>query len=104
VRTADGRQINLLAVSKLPAKRLIGIMRGRWEQENGFKHGVERWGINQLDGRATQPCPPGHITVTLAPAANRSERKAIRALLQEVTKWRLTLPDDPRPLRFQSQV
>jgi hypothetical protein len=240
VRTADGRQINLLAVSKLPAKRLIGIMRGRWVQENGFKHGVERWGINQLDGRVTQPCPPetlipnparrrldrdlrlawmregnaraqlarlpegdprrepwsrdldqalaqqqelralrpqtpkhaplrdtelagklvrhldrykttidsvriacanvesdlavtlaahlrrpaeakkvlanlfrapgnvhaahGHITVTLAPAANRSERKAIRALLQEVTKWRLTLPDDPRPLRFQSQV
>ena len=24
-------------------------MRKRWRQENGFKHGVERWGINQLE-------------------------------------------------------
>jgi hypothetical protein len=30
-------------------------MRGRWRQENGFKHGVERWGINQLDRRSTEP-------------------------------------------------
>jgi hypothetical protein len=41
---------------------------------------------------------------TLAPAANWRERKAIRTLLHEVTKWRLTLADDPRPLRYQSQV
>lgn len=33
VRTAEGRQINLLAVSAHPAPRLIEIMRGRWGQE-----------------------------------------------------------------------
>jgi hypothetical protein len=37
-------QINLLAVSDQPAEWLIDAMRGRWQQENGFKHGVERWG------------------------------------------------------------
>lgn len=55
VRTPEDRQINLLAISSLPAARLIEIMRGRWTQENAFKHGVERWGINQLDGRTTVP-------------------------------------------------
>ena len=61
VREADGRQVNLLAVSTLPAARLIAIMRGRWRQENGFKHGVERWGINQLDRRKTVAYPPETI-------------------------------------------
>jgi hypothetical protein len=61
VREADGRQVNLLAVSELPAARLIAIMRGRWRQENGFKHGVERWGINQLDRRKTVAYPPDTI-------------------------------------------
>ena len=55
---------------------------------------------------------PGHviagksvITVRLAPAANRSERDAITALLARCNRQKLTLPGDParRPLRFQSQ-
>ena len=57
VLTEDGRQMNLLAVSKRPARRLLEVMRGRWNQENGFKHGNERWGINQLDGRTVVPYP-----------------------------------------------
>lgn len=61
VRTEDGRQVNFLAVSKLPAERLVEILWHRWRQENGFKHGVERWGINQLDGRSVEPYPPGTI-------------------------------------------
>jgi hypothetical protein len=44
VRTEDGRQVNFLAMSKLPAERLVEILWHRWRQENGFKHGVERWG------------------------------------------------------------
>lgn len=51
----EGHQINLLASSKREAERLIAIMRGRWCQENGFKHGNERWGINHLDARKVVP-------------------------------------------------
>jgi hypothetical protein len=61
VRTDEGRQLNLLAVSSRPAPRLIEVMRGRWRQENGFKHGNERWGINHLDGRTVVPYAPGTI-------------------------------------------
>jgi hypothetical protein len=46
LRMPEGRQINLVAVSEQDAPWLIGVMRGRWAQENAFKHGVERWGIN----------------------------------------------------------
>jgi hypothetical protein len=58
VRDEDGRQVNLLASSTLPAERLIAIMRGRWLQENAFKHGNERWGINHLDARKVVPVDP----------------------------------------------
>ena len=61
IRTEDGRQVNILASSKLPAAQLVEILWHRWRQENGFKHGVERWGINQLDGRSVEPYPPGTI-------------------------------------------
>lgn len=69
VRTEDGHQVNLLAVSRRPARRLIELMRGRWSQENGFKHGNERWGINQLDGRTVLPYPED--TVIPNPARRR---------------------------------
>jgi hypothetical protein len=72
VRTKDGRQVNFLAVSKLPAARLVEILWYRWRQENGFKHGVERWGINQLDGRSVESYPPG--TIIPNPARRRLER------------------------------
>src|SRR5579863_5227921 len=57
----DDRQINLLASSTLPAERLIEVMRGRWRQENAFKHGKERWGINHLDARKVTPVDPDEI-------------------------------------------
>jgi len=69
--TEDGRQINLLAVSKEPAWRLIEIITGRWVQENGFKHGKERWGINQLDRRKREHYPPD--TIIPNPARTRLE-------------------------------
>ena len=72
VRTADGRQVNFLANSTLPAERLVEILWLRWRQENGFKHGVERWGINQLDGRSVETYPPG--TIIPNPARRRLER------------------------------
>jgi hypothetical protein len=62
-------QVNLLAVSQEPVWRLIEVMQGRWVQENGFKHGNERWGINHLDGRTVNPYPPQ--TVIPNPARRR---------------------------------
>lgn len=69
VLTPKGTQINLLAVSDLPAQTLLRIMLGRWRQENGFKHGNERWGINQLDGRTVVAYDPD--TVIPNPARRR---------------------------------
>jgi len=77
----DGSQINLVAISTAPAERLIEILMGdepcktpsgRWQQENAFKHGDRRWGINQLDDRSVEPYPPG--TVIPNPARNRIDR------------------------------
>ena len=81
VRTPDDRQVNLLAVSSLPAARLLEIMRGRWSQENAFKHGAERWGINELDGRATAPYDPA--TIVPNPARRRLDRALRLARAQE---------------------
>jgi hypothetical protein len=72
VRTEEGRQISFLAVSKLPAARLVEILWNRWRQENGFKHGNERWGINHLDGRSVTSYPPG--TIIPNPARRRIDR------------------------------
>ena len=59
--TEDGNQVSILAFSKEPAWRLVEIITGRWVQENGFKHGKERWGINQLDRRKRLEYAPGTI-------------------------------------------
>jgi hypothetical protein len=72
IRTADDRQVNLLSWSQESAERVVAIMGKRWRQENGFKHGVERWGINQLDGRSVEPYPPH--TIIPNPARRRLDR------------------------------
>jgi hypothetical protein len=81
VRTADGRQVNFLASGKLPAERLVEILWGRWCQENGFKHGTERWGMNQLDDRSVEPYPPG--TIIPNPARRRLDRALRLARVEE---------------------
>ncbi|MBI4509072.1 MAG: hypothetical protein HY698_05525 [Deltaproteobacteria bacterium] len=68
----DGHQVNILAISKEPAERVIVVMRGRWGQENALKHGVERWGINQLDGREVEPY--AEDTIIPNPARRRLDR------------------------------
>lgn len=75
VRMPDGHQLNLLVNSTRSAVELLEVMSGRWRQENAFKHGVERWGINQLDGRRVQPFHPD--TIIPNPARRRLDR-AIR--------------------------
>lgn len=81
VQTADGRQVNFLANSTLPAERLVEILWLRWRQENGFKHGAERWGINRLDGRSVESYPPG--TIIPNPVRRRLDRALRLARLAE---------------------
>jgi len=76
----DGHQVNLLAVSDEPKERLIEIMLGRWVQENGFKHGNERWGINQLDRRRVEAYAPE--TIIPNPARRRLDN-ALRLARQK---------------------
>jgi hypothetical protein len=105
IRFGDGRQMNLVAVSEQPAQRLIDVMRGRWNQENAFKHGAERWGINQLDGRMTVPYPPD--TVIPNPARRRLDRALRLAKVREGEARRelARLPaDHPRRARFEREI
>lgn len=90
LRTPEGKQINLVAISTASVERLIAIMigeaptklpSGRWVQENGFKHGNERWGINQLDDRDVEIVPPG--TIIPNPARRRLDRALRLARLAE---------------------
>ncbi len=71
LRMPDKSQVNLLAVSREPAERLVEIMLGRWIQENAFKHGKERWGIDQLDSRKVVEYAPD--TVITNPARRKIE-------------------------------
>src|SRR5690606_15891448 len=72
---------NVLAVSREPAERLVEILWRRWNQENAFKHGVERWGLNQLDGRRVAEYPPG--TVVPNPLRRRIDRALRIARVEE---------------------
>ena len=81
IRTPEERQINLLAISEEPAAWLIERMFGRWCQENGLKHSVERWGINQLDARKTLAYPPD--TIVPNPARRRLDHALRLARMRE---------------------
>jgi hypothetical protein len=105
MRMADGRQVNLLAVSAEDAPWLIGVMRGRWAQENAFKHGVERWGINQLDARTVVPYPPE--TIVPNPARRRLDRalRLARARDGEARRALASLPQGhPRRARVEQDL
>ncbi len=81
MRTPEERQVNLLAISQEPAERLIEIQRGRWNQENGLKHGVERWRVNHLDGRRTEAYAPE--TIVPNPARRRLDHALRLACVDE---------------------
>jgi len=94
----DGNQVNLLAASTLPPEEQIRIQLQRWAcQENAFKHGNERWAINQLDGRNVEPYPADAIIPN--PARNRLDRelRLARALEgQARSKLARLDQDDPK--------
>jgi len=106
LRTTDGAQVNVLAVSKATADQIVTYMTRRWAcQENQFKHGVERWGINQLDGRRVEPYPPDAIIPN--PARARVERalRLARAAEGEAMRRLQTMdPGDPKRQRIERDL
>lgn len=102
---SDGHQVNLLAVSEERAARLIEVMLGRWVQENGFKHGNERWGINQLDRRKVLSYTPD--TIIPNPARHRLER-ALKLAREQEGRIRRELArienNDSRKERFEEEL
>lgn len=105
VRDDDGRQINLVAISQQPAEWLIGVMRGRWRQENAFKHAGQRWGQDQLDSRAVEEYPSD--TIVPNPARRRLDHALRLARVREGDARRLLarLPDgDPRQARHEKDL
>lgn len=105
VRTPDDRQINLVAASEEQADRLVSVMFHRWRQENGFKHGVERWGINQLDARRVDAYPPD--TIVPNPARRRLDHALRLACVSEGMARRELArleDDDPRRQRWVNDM
>jgi hypothetical protein len=85
--TEEGVQVNLLAVSELPAETLIRGHLARWgRQENQLKYGVERWGINHLDGRRVEEYPPDALIPN--PARRRLDRLLHLSHTAEGEAWR----------------
>ncbi len=87
----DNVQINVVASSTQSAQWLCRTLFTRWRQENAFRHGVERWGINQLDGRQVEDVPAGtmvtnprRIDLDKLLAEAREREKKLRLQLQQI--------------------
>jgi transposase len=103
LRMPDGVQINVLAVSAAPAPFVIRSLLARWaRQENQFKHEVERWGINQLDGRKVEPYPADEIIPNPARGRLKRAMKAARSEEAEALRKLTHLAgDDPKRAPLQ---
>ncbi len=98
VQAESGAQLSVLAVSDASAKFLVTVLLRRWpRQENQFKHEVERWGLNQLDGRRVEDYPADEIIPN--PARRRLDRQLRIARTAEGEALRRLAAldeDDPR--------
>jgi hypothetical protein len=106
MRNPAGEQFNILAVSDAPAHELIGHILARWaRQENQFKHGNERWNLNQLDGRTVVEYPPDAIIPN--PARRRLDRALRLAREREgeaLRKLAHLERDHPKQARLQQEL
>lgn len=94
LRMPDGKQINLLTKGDIPPDVAYRFARLRWNQENALKHGNERWGGNQLDGRQFDKADPDMIIPN--PARRRLDRALLLARTRE-GRARAKLASSRRP-------
>jgi hypothetical protein len=106
LKTPEGKQVNLLAVSEASAEDVAQCVTQRWAcQENQFKRGVERWGINELDGRTVEPYPSDAVIPN--PARSRVERnlRLARTVEGEALRRLQNLAEnDPKRERIQRDL
>lgn len=85
----DGEQVNIIGVCEALPEEMIEALLARWAlQENQFKYGVERLGINQLDGRRADlvpddeliPNPARRRLINAVGVARQLEGEALRQL------------------------
>lgn len=106
LRMPDGYQVNVLAISKLPAEHLIRVLLQRWgRQENQFKHEVERWGLNQLDGRKVESYPADQEIPNPAWRRLEYQLRFARAAEGRARNKLARLPADaPQRARYQADL
>jgi predicted ArsR family transcriptional regulator len=104
--TEDGDQVNIVGVSEASPEEMITALLARWAmQENQFKYGVERLGINQLDGRQTDPVPDDEIIPNPALRRLLNARSVARKLEGEALRQLAHLPDgDKKRLRWEQEL
>lgn len=106
VLTEDGDQFNIVGVSEACAEDMIKALLARWAlQENQFKYGVERLGINQLDGRRTDRVPDDEIIPNPARRRLLNAISVARKLEGEALRQLAHLPDgDKKRVRWQQEL
>jgi hypothetical protein len=107
VHDEDGRPVmRIIGTSSAHAEDLIQYILGRWaRQENQFKYGVERWGINQLDGRQVEPYPPDAVIPNPARARLDRALRLARSAEGEALRQLERLPADaPKRIKYQQDL
>jgi hypothetical protein len=106
VLTEDGDQINVVGMSEASPEQMIKALLARWAlQENQFKYGVERLGINQLDGRGTDRVPDDEIIPNPARRRLVNALSVARKLEGEALRQLAHLPEaDKKRERWQQEL
>lgn len=104
--TENGDQVNIVGVSEADAQDLIKALLARWAlQENQFKYGVERLGINQLDGRRTDRVPDDEILPNPALRRLLNARSVAQKLEGEALRQLAHLPEgDKKRARWEQEL
>jgi hypothetical protein len=106
VLTEDGDQFNIVGVSEASAEDMIKALLARWAlQENQFKYGVERLGINQLDGRRVDFVPEDEIIPNPARRRLLNALSVARKLEGEALRQLAHLPEgDKKRVRWEQEL
>lgn len=104
--TKEGEQVNIVGISEADAEDMIKSLLARWAmQENQFKYGVERLGINQLDGRGVKQVPDDEIIPNPALRRLLNARSVARKLEGEALRQLAHLPEgDKKRDRWQQEL
>lgn len=104
--TEDDEQVNIVGISEASTEEMIKALLARWAlQENQFKYGVERLGINKLDGRRVELVPDDEIIPNPARRRLLNAISVARRLEGEALRQLARLPEeDAKRTRWQQEL